>query len=143
MERAPGLRFLAGLVVTLLAGVAPSAAAQAPAKVDDVAAERGKVAFQRFCAACHGASADGKGVIAGELRTKVPDLRQLQKRNGGTYPFIEVVKAIDGRKTVRAHGAPDMPAWGDALQRTEGRGAATVEEAVSNLAHYLWTLQAK
>jgi mono/diheme cytochrome c family protein len=143
MKRTPGLWCLAGLLVSLSAGSTRPAAAQEPTKADALAAGRGAVVFQRFCAACHGASADGKGVLAGELRTKVPDLRQLQKNNGGTFPFTKVVKAIDGRQTIRAHGSPDMPAWGDALKDTEGRAAPTVEEAVSNLTHYLWTLQTK
>jgi mono/diheme cytochrome c family protein len=143
MARTPGFRWLAGAAVSILAGVSWSAAAQEPTKADEMAAGRAEAVFSRYCAACHGAAADGKGVLAGELRTKVPDLRELAKKNKGSFPFARVVKSIDGRETVRAHGSPDMPAWGDALKHTEGRGAPTVEEAVANLAHYIWTLQTK
>ena len=35
------------------------------------------------------------------------------KANGGTFPFTEVVKAIDGRQKTRAHGTSQMPVWGE------------------------------
>lgn len=129
---------IAGVVLTLAA--APIRAA-APEKVDEGAALRGEIIFSRYCATCHGTQGDGKGPLSGELRTSVPDLRVLASRNSGKFPFEKVLKSIDGRQSIGAHGTADMPAWGDALKSSDARGGDSVEQAVSNLAHYVWSLQ--
>ena len=129
---------IAGAVLLLAA--APTGA-EAPQKVDEGAALRGEIIFSRYCATCHGTQGDGKGPLSGELRTSVPDLRVLASRNNGKFPFEKVLKSIDGRQSIGAHGTADMPAWGDALKNTDARGGDTVEQAVSNLAHYVWSLQ--
>jgi len=130
---------IAGVVLTTLAA-APIRAA-APEKVDEAAAIRGEIIFSRYCATCHGTQGDGKGPLSGELRTSVPDLRVMAVKNAGKFPFEKVLKSIDGRQRIGAHGSSDMPAWGDALKNTDGRGSDSVEEAVANLAHYVWSLQ--
>jgi mono/diheme cytochrome c family protein len=133
------MRLVIAAAVLLLAA-APTRA-EVPEKVDALAAGRGEIVFSRFCATCHGTQGDGKGPLSGELRTSVPDLRLLAARNSGNFPFEKVLKSIDGRQRIGAHGPSDMPAWGDALKNTDGRGDGTVEQAVANLAHYVWSLQ--
>jgi hypothetical protein len=49
------------------------------------------------------------------MRPKPADLTQIAKKNGGQFPFQSTMEIIDGRKTVRAHGDPDMPVWGEIL----------------------------
>jgi mono/diheme cytochrome c family protein len=69
--------------------------------------------YVRYCGACHGPNAKGDG-IAGTLMTpKPPDLTVLAKKNQGEFPFMRVMRVIDGRDTVRAHGDPTMPVWGE------------------------------
>jgi mono/diheme cytochrome c family protein len=118
------------------------AGAEAPDKPDPVAAEKGKITYQRYCTPCHGQAGRGDGSLAGDLRTPVPDLTGLTRRNNGAYPFDRVVSLIDGRTPARAHGTSDMPAWGETFKKTEGTGASSPDAAVRNLAHYIWSLQA-
>ena len=72
----------------------------------------GKREYESGCAACHGVKGKGDGSIAPELKTKVPDLTVLSKKNGGVFPTARVYEVIDGRQEVKAHGWRDMPVWG-------------------------------
>lgn len=78
----------------------------------------GKKLYLQYCSACHGADGRGDGVVSGFMRPKPTDLTQIAKQAGGQFPFAEMLKIIDGRQTVRAHGDPEMPVWGE-LFRTE------------------------
>jgi mono/diheme cytochrome c family protein len=84
-----------------------------------------KAAYLKYCSACHGAEGKGDGVVAAALRPKPTDLTQLAKQHGGTFPFMAVRDAIDGRKPVPAHGSSDMPVWGEVF--TEEKAAAQPE----------------
>lgn len=128
------------------AGLALSAAlalAQQPAGPNPAAAGKGETAYRRYCASCHGATGKGDGSIAGELRTAPSDLTLISKRNGGQFPLEKVVRQTDGRESIRAHGTPDMPAWGEVFGRTRGTEAVTVQDAVMQIAHHLWSIQVK
>jgi len=70
--------------------------------------------FQENCATCHGASAQGDGPMAAILTVDVPDLTQLAARNGGAFPFLDVIEVVDGRRMLTGHGGP-MPIYGYAL----------------------------
>jgi mono/diheme cytochrome c family protein len=75
----------------------------------------GETLFGERCAVCHGASGAGDGLV-GELFAHRPkDLRILARENGGSFPFGQVMQAIDGRTSISAHGGSEMPIWGDAL----------------------------
>jgi mono/diheme cytochrome c family protein len=124
-------------VAGLLTWAAPAGAQTA--KLDKQAAAKGRTTFVRYCVACHGMSVKGDGPLAKDLRVPVPDLTTLAE--GGPYPFERVVEAIAKGSTVRGHGTDDMPAWGDAFTRSEGTGAATPEQAIRNVAHYIWSVQ--
>jgi mono/diheme cytochrome c family protein len=81
--------------------------------------------YANHCAACHGARGEGDGPVAALLTVTVPNLRQLAKRNGGTFPADTVKAYVDGRNTPPAHGGRAMPVWGEVF------GAATTgDEAV-------------
>lgn len=126
------------------AGIALSAAlalAQQPAGPSHAAAAKGAIAYKRYCASCHGATGKGDGSIAAELRTAPTNLTLISKRNGGRFPLERVARQTDGRDSIRAHGTPDMPAWGEVFGKTRGAEADTVEDAVTQIAHYLWTIQ--
>ena len=126
-----------GLAVLALA----TAPATVPQKVDAAAAAKGRTTFVRYCVACHGTSAKGDGPLSKDLRVRVPDLTGLME--GTTFPYQRVVDSVAKGSTVRGHGTDDMPAWGPAFNRTAGTGAGSVDQAIHNLAHYIWSIQAR
>jgi mono/diheme cytochrome c family protein len=75
--------------------------------------------YDMYCASCHGRTGRGDGPMADLLTVQPTNLTQIRAANGGTFPREEVHRAIDGRRTVRGHGAPDMPLWGLAFQDLE------------------------
>jgi mono/diheme cytochrome c family protein len=131
--------------LTLLSGLTSRLAAQgsesAPKGPNDLAVAKGKVIYQRYCAACHGKQGIGDGPLATELRTPPVDLTRLAEKNHGVFPLQAVARAIDGRDTKRSHGTPDMPVWGEVFPRTTGTEAASVDSAVEQVAHYIWSIQ--
>ena len=128
------LALWAGFLVLPAAGLAGEA--------DDY----GKKLYARYCAACHGPDGKGDGVVSQFMRPKPADLTQLAKKAGGKFPFYEVVRTIDGRETVRAHGDPDMPVWGELFTK-EAAGSpdryAVARGKVVLITDYLETIQAK
>lgn len=82
----------------------------APALAQD--ADIGRAHFYTHCATCHGLEGRGDGPMAGVLTIPPTNLTELAAQNGGTFPLIRVVKRIDGRDPLVAHGSP-MPIYGD------------------------------
>lgn len=133
-----------GRIVLLAGGLLLAAAPAAPqAKADPAAAGRGRTIYERYCKVCHGDRAAGDGVLAKDLVIAPADLTRLSDPEDGSFPFQEVVDAIEFSRHVRGHGSRDMPAWGKAFKNTDGTGSASPEEAISDLAHYLWSIQKK
>lgn len=81
----------------------------APALAQD--ADIGRAHFYTHCATCHGLEGRGDGPMAGVLTIPPTNLTELSAQNGGTFPLIRVVKRIDGRDPLVAHGSP-MPVFG-------------------------------
>jgi mono/diheme cytochrome c family protein len=131
----------AALIAALGVVLAPTSARAGDAALDKAAAEKGRITYVRYCVSCHGPNAKGDGPLANDLRVPVPDLTGIAGRSGGAYPFDRVARIIGSGEIVRGHGTADMPAWGDAFKRTEGTGEKTIEAAIRNLNHYLWSLQ--
>lgn len=102
--------------------------------------EVGKRLYDNYCAKCHGRLGSGSQSGTGSG----PRISNLASRNGGTYPFNQVVRVIDGSDSYRAHGSP-MPTWGSKFDRlfslgreaTENEGEAWIE----SLARYVGELQ--
>lgn len=69
--------------------------------------------FEIACMPCHGLEGRGDGPLARTLKVAPADLTQIAKSNHGRFPSKRVSDIIDGRATVAAHGARDMPVWGD------------------------------
>jgi mono/diheme cytochrome c family protein len=99
-------------IALLLPGLLALLAAPALAQ-DEPIEEIGKQEFVRSCAACHGESGKGDGLVAGLLTVKPPDLTSIRKRHGGEFPASRVYRIIDGRNEMRPHGSREMPIWGD------------------------------
>jgi mono/diheme cytochrome c family protein len=110
----------------------------------DYVAMSGKDLYQRFCAACHGAEGRGDGPVAASFKVEVPDLTLIARRAGNTYPRDRIVRIIDGRYIIGAHGSRLMPVWGEDLGRLE-IGNPDAERAtrvvIDRLADYLGQLQ--
>jgi mono/diheme cytochrome c family protein len=131
-----------GVTVPVLLVLATGTAAQ---EIDpDFAA--GRQEYLAACAACHGENADGNGPIASMFKVRVPDLRTIAASNNGTFPTSEIIKIVDGRTAVRAHGNP-MPLFGQRYQNEltgeiSGLAAGQVARArVLELVYYLESIQ--
>lgn len=128
------------VVATAFAGIeAPVRGAQ-PDGIDDAAAFRGKLTYETYCKACHGATATGDGALANDLKVRPANLAELAARNGDVFPLDMVIETITHGRSVRGHGSEDMPAWGDAFEMTT-RSEAEAKTKMNELAHYLWSLQ--
>lgn len=69
--------------------------------------------YRSSCAPCHGPSGEGGGPKAASLKTGVPALNNLADRySSGYFPERFLIEVIDGRKSLAAHGAREMPIWG-------------------------------
>ena len=128
--------------IALAAALALSAAA-APAA--DPNPEHGAVLYRLNCATCHGMEARGDGPMTDILAIDPPDLTLLGEP-GAAYPLADVVRRIDGRDMLLAHGGP-MPIYGTIL---EDRSAVVddpsgdpifTSQAVIDIAAWLGTVQ--
>ena len=98
--------------------------------------------YQRFCASCHGAHAEGNGPVAAFFKIMPPNLTQLARRNGGQFPAEGVRKSIDGRADIRPHGTREMPVWGLEFAAATGTtGQADGMTLVDRLVDYLRSIQ--
>lgn len=106
----------------------------------------GATLYRDFCAACHGASAQGDGDMADVVQIPAANLTQLSKNNDGEFPMLKVIQIIDGRTGLRPHGSA-MPIWGqvfsDDAQSDAGLYGSVLETRgrILSLAMYLETLQ--
>jgi mono/diheme cytochrome c family protein len=101
----------------------------------------GARAFRTSCASCHGVSARGDGPLAGQLRSRPPDLTQSSARNGGVFPSERLTRIIDGRD-VASHGDRTMPVWGDAFRVSPGGLTSDdVDARIAAIVRYLRGIQ--
>ena len=113
-------------------------------------AQPGRELYLRYCSACHGPQGKGDGVTGTLMRPQPADLTRLASRYGGEFPMEQVVRTIDGREALRAHGEAVMPVWGEVLSDELGSGdkqRPAIERRVHGrifaIAEYLRTIQAK
>jgi mono/diheme cytochrome c family protein len=115
-----------------------------PAWTADYSAMSGEDLYQRFCASCHGVEGRGDGPVASTLRVEVPDLTLMARRGHGADPHDRIVRIIDGRYIIGAHGTRTMPIWGEDLARLEiGNPDAerSTQTIIGRLADYVASLQ--
>jgi mono/diheme cytochrome c family protein len=139
MRTATSLAAIALLAAVARATMAVAAAAQQtpPVLIDSLA---GRDSYQRYCAACHGASGRGDGPVASALRTQPADLTTLARRNDGMFPQARVRDFIAGTgRQLAAHGTTEMPIWGPMFSALESDGRA--RERIGNLVSYLESIQ--
>jgi len=132
----PAIWFL--LLIVLLVTTCQTAAAQS-----------GKQDYDKYCAMCHGTDAKGNGDLLQTvpMNPPPPDLTQLTKNNGGTFPFEDVVDTIDGRKRIPSHERLQMPFMGIKLQKPgqefTPESDAEVKRRIDAIARYVESLQQK
>ena len=116
----------------------------AGAQAADYANYSGQELYRKFCASCHGVSAQGDGSIAKALKTPPSDLTLIARRYGGTFPAKRIEELVDGRVKVDAHGTSAMPVWGEEFTRSEaGKPAAEKDTAaaIHKIVEYLRSVQ--
>ena len=99
----------------------------APAIAQDADQANGFALFRLNCATCHGLEATGDGPMTSILTIAPPDLTGLSAQNDGVFPLADVVRRIDGRDMILAHGGA-MPIFGFILEDDSG----VVEDAEGN-----------
>jgi mono/diheme cytochrome c family protein len=128
------------LVILTFCGIAFANTAVA----EDYTSMSGEQLYRRFCASCHGVQGRGDGPVAASFRVEVPDLTQTASRMHGTDVRDRIVRIIDGRYIIGAHGTRIMPVWGEDLARLE-IGNPEAERAsqlmITRLADYVTSLQ--
>jgi len=83
--------------------------------------------YLRYCGACHGPEGRGDGVVSSLMTPHPADLTKIASKQGGQFSFTATMRAIDGTATLRAHGDPDMPVWGEVWR--EQAGATPIAQA--------------
>ncbi|WP_323766839.1 c-type cytochrome [Antarctobacter sp.] len=117
----------------------------APAFAQD--ADIGRSHYFTHCATCHGLEGSGDGPMAGILTIPPTKLTELSIQNGGVFPVARVVKRIDGRDPLVAHGSP-MPVYGgyfegsfDVPMKTPAGQPILASQPVVDLVAYLQEIQ--
>ena len=123
-------------LLLLLATVCASSAA------DEGGHPVGRGEYLMHCSGCHGMGGRGDGPAAASLKPPPPDLTRLAVANGGSFPETLILRIIDGREMVPAHGAPNMPVWGRRFM-LEGEPEADIELRIVAILDYLESLQAQ
>ena len=112
-----------------------------PAQSHVIPSLDGPTLYATYCSVCHGQAADGRGPMAPILRTTVPDLTTIARRNGGVFPITRVQNIISGTESSGlGHGTREMPIWGPLFSEiTSDRDYGKVR--LYNVAKYLEKLQ--
>ncbi len=106
-------------------------------------AASGEQMYNEYCAVCHGKDGKGNGPAATALKALPSDLTNLTQQNAGKFPQNKVATSIRGDAVLPAHRSKDMPVWGNVFQNISHGDVAEVQLRISNLTHYIETLQSK
>lgn len=139
MSAMPSVRVDVVAGAFLLAVASASCGGGGDRQLDPEAAHQGGLIFERYCTSCHGASGVGDGELAANLDEPVPDLTRLSARYGGEFPWDAVLNSV--AKGTPGHDTPDMPAWTEVFDRTQGTEASSPEEAVERVTQYIRSIQ--
>ncbi|WP_212525380.1 cytochrome c [Actibacterium sp. MT2.3-13A] len=128
--------------IALAAALAALSAAQAGAQNVRAGAE----IYRSYCATCHGIEARGGGPMAEILAIDTPGLTRLAAQNDGVFPLLRVMRQVDGRDPMLAHGGV-MPLFGDYFEggtvAVMGPGGQPIltSQTIADLAAWLETIQ--
>ena len=103
----------------------------------------GKQLYASYCGLCHGADAKGGGPFSPQLKVWPPDLTQLAKKNGGTFPSLHIAEIIGGEFDKPSHGSREMPVWGPVFRSMAHGRKDSAQRRIDSLVKYLESLQQK
>ncbi len=102
----------------------------------------GELEYHTTCAVCHGLDARGNGIMSKYMSVKPPNLRRLRVTSGGSFPFWEVYRKVDGQFEISGHGTRDMPIWGDRFRAQAGGDAKSAQtQAAGRILSLVFYLQ--
>jgi mono/diheme cytochrome c family protein len=111
------------------------------------AEDRAEADYVNYCAACHGVDLTGNGPMASAMKVKPTDLTLLAKNSSGTFPYVKLVRTIDGSMetgSLRSHSSHEMPVWGDVFRRdasTDDNSYVAAQARIMNIVTYLSSKQ--
>lgn len=120
--------------------------AAAPGLAAEPDALAGRELYVRYCAVCHGDTGIGDGDMVEILTVKPADLTGLTLSNDGAFPVFRVIRQIDGRDPMLAHGGA-MPVFGkifdfpDAAIAAETGQPIITSQAIVDIVGWLMTIQ--
>ncbi len=103
----------------------------------------GKQMYRSYCAPCHGMDGKGNGPVASALKTPPTNLSLLSRNNNGKFPDTHIVSVMDFGSNLPAHGSAEMPVWGPILGKMNQMNVMDKQLRISNLSHYIESLQVK
>jgi mono/diheme cytochrome c family protein len=103
----------------------------------------GKLTYEDYCAACHGADGRGQGPVASALKTPPANLRTLAIRHDGKFPEDYVTRVVRSGGPIPGHGSSEMPIWGPVFSMLENGDELGVRRRIKNLCNYLASIQDK
>jgi mono/diheme cytochrome c family protein len=100
--------------------------------------------FEFYCATCHGRDGRGNGPVVAALKVPPPDLTQLARQHGGTFPRQRVEDFVtnDGSVLTAAHGTSDMPVWGPVFRGLDPSDTL-VKVRIANVVEHVASIQTK
>lgn len=135
LSRGVALVFMVGLVAGQNDTKTPPTASAEPVS--------GRSLYSSYCALCHGLDGKGGGPFSPQLKTWPPDLTQLTKKNGGTFPELHVEEAVDGEFGKPSHGTAEMPIWGPVFRSMAHGHRDSARVRIGALVKYLESIQEK
>lgn len=115
----------------------------APAKLQHASATNAKQMYASYCASCHGKDGKGDGPVAASLKMPPTDLTLLSKNNNGEFPDRHIFAVLQIGTEIPSHGTAEMPVWGPILGRLDKANPDVKQLRISNLIHYMKSIQAK
>jgi mono/diheme cytochrome c family protein len=111
--------------------------------IKPTSAASGEEMYNTYCAVCHAKDGKGNGPAAEALKVPPPDLSQMAKKNGGSYPSLKVSAIIRGEQPLPAHGTKEMPVWGTLFWKMSQGHESEVQQRIANLNKYIEGMQQK
>lgn len=143
------MRYARLAVLAMTLGLGLCAAGQAPTRIVPKGdAVSGKKLFHQNCSICHGEDATGNGSMydpeSAEPERRIPpsDLSALSLKDAGVFPADRVREAMYDTRKVKAHGTPEMPAWGHAFDSYKS-SPKRVDKWVEDITAWLASIQRK
>jgi len=103
----------------------------------------GQQMYSNYCTPCHGQDGKGQGPVASALKSQPSYLTTLARNNNGKFPATHVTAVLQNGVDIPAHGSAAMPVWGPILGKMDVTNPQDRDLRISNLSHYLRTMQEK